>query len=124
MAQVTVRINGYSYVVGCEDGQEPHLLLMAAQVDSRVESIKAIGGNSGEPRLLLLASLLLADELHDTRNEVEALLVAVHEEGHAEQLRARIAQRPRPPKSDAEAVARVSRLASKAEQIANGLEEA
>ncbi len=118
MAQVTVRINGYSYVVGCEDGQEPHLLLMAAQVDSRVESIKAIGGNSGEPRLLLLASLLLADELHDTRNEVEALRV------EAEQLRARIAQRPRPPKSDAEAVARVSRLASKAEQIANGLEEA
>ena len=62
MAQVTVRINGYSSVVGCEDGQEPHLLLMAAQVDSRVESIKAIGGNSGEPRLLLLASLLLAAE--------------------------------------------------------------
>ena len=28
---------------------------MAAQVDNRVDSIKALGGNSGEVRLLLLA---------------------------------------------------------------------
>ncbi|OYV49576.1 MAG: cell division protein ZapA, partial [Acidocella sp. 20-58-15] len=25
MAQVTIRINGFAYTVGCEDGQEPHL---------------------------------------------------------------------------------------------------
>jgi cell division protein ZapA len=32
MAQVTVKINGYSYTVGCEDGQEAHLQAMASQV--------------------------------------------------------------------------------------------
>ena len=48
MAQVTVKVNGYTYTVGCEDGQELHLQAMATQVDSRVESIKALGGNSGE----------------------------------------------------------------------------
>ncbi len=70
MAQVTVKINGYTYTVGCEDGQEPHLQAMAAQVDTRVESIKAIGGNSGESRLLVLAALLMADEIHDLRVEM------------------------------------------------------
>ena len=67
MAQVTVKINGYAYTVGCEDGQEPHLLAMAEQVESRIESIKALGGHSGEARLLVMAALLMADELHDMR---------------------------------------------------------
>ena len=71
MAQVTVKINGYTYTVGCEDGQEEHLNAMSAQVESRVESIKALGSQSGEARLLVLASLLMADELHDLRAEIE-----------------------------------------------------
>ncbi|MGH7081522.1 MAG: cell division protein ZapA [Acetobacteraceae bacterium] len=67
MAEVSVRINGYVYTVGCEDGQEAHLQAMAAEVDGRITSIKAVGAQSGEARLLMLASLLLADELHDMR---------------------------------------------------------
>lgn len=69
MAQVTVRINGYAYAVGCEDGQEPHLQSMAQQVERRIERIKAIGGQSGEARLLALAALLMADELYDLAAE-------------------------------------------------------
>lgn len=70
MAQLTVRINGYAYTVGCEDGQEPHLIAMADQVEQRINSIKALGGQSGESRLLMLAGLLMADELHDLREEL------------------------------------------------------
>ena len=40
---------------------------MAADIEQRINSIKAIGGQSGEARLLMLAALLLADELHDLR---------------------------------------------------------
>ncbi len=72
MAQVTIRINGYAYMVGCEDGQEEHLEQMAAEIEQRIASIKSIGGQSGEARLLMLASLLLADELHDTRAALAA----------------------------------------------------
>ena len=43
MAQVTLRINGYSYLVGCEDGQERHLQAMGDAVQSRIDSIKALG---------------------------------------------------------------------------------
>jgi cell division protein ZapA len=67
MAQVTIRINGFAYIVGCEDGQEAHLEQMAAEIEQRISSIKSIGGQSGEARLLMLAALLLADELHDLR---------------------------------------------------------
>jgi cell division protein ZapA len=73
MAQLTVKLNGYAYNVGCEDGQEAHLQEMARQVEQRIESIKALGGQSGESRLLLLAALLMADELHDTAIELASL---------------------------------------------------
>ena len=110
MAQVTVKINGYSYTVGCEDGQEQHLMAMAEQVESRIESIKKLGGSSGEARLLVLTALLLADEIHDMRIEMEAVRAAA----------------PNPPaapaKSDAETNRRIRKLAVRAEQIAADLE--
>ncbi len=113
MAQVTVKINGFTYTVGCEDGQEAHLQAMAAQVDNRIDSLKALGGNSGEVRLLLLAGLLLADEIHDIRIEMEALRKAA-------------GRPPRPagkPEADAEMAKRLGKLAARAEQIAATLEQ-
>lgn len=70
MGQVTVRVGGYTHPVSCEDGQEGHLIALAADVDRRVSSIRAMGGQFGESRLLLLAALLLADEIHDLRVEL------------------------------------------------------
>ncbi|MBB5694853.1 cell division protein ZapA [Muricoccus pecuniae] len=70
MGQVTVRVGGYSHPVSCEDGQEAHLVALAAEVDRRVASVRTMGGSYGESRLLLLASLLLADEVHDLKVEL------------------------------------------------------
>jgi cell division protein ZapA len=113
MAQVTVKINGYGYGVGCEDGQESHLQSMAAQVDSRVESIKALGGNSGESRLLVLAALLMADEIHDLRVEMENLrnnrALKKDAKGGAD-------------KPDTDLLRKIGRLAVRAEEIADGME--
>jgi len=107
MAQVTIRINGYAYTVGCEDGQETHLEQMAADIEQRISSIKAIGGQSGEARLLMLAALLLADELHDTRSAQKANLASAAT-----------------PKSDPEQSAKLRRLAARAEEIAADLADA
>jgi len=107
--QVNVRINGYSYTVGCEDGQEQHLVAMAREVENRVDSIKALGGQSGEARLLVLAALLMADELHDLRVEADALRAS--------------SARPARARGDGEAAARrMAKLAARAEQIAGELE--
>jgi cell division protein ZapA len=105
MAQVTIRINGYAYTVGCEDGQEQHLERMAAEIEQRISSIKAIGGQSGEARLLMLAALLLADELHDTKTSIAAAP-------------------PAPAAPDAEKRAKLRRLAARAEEIAADLTDA
>lgn len=114
MAQVTIRINGYAYTVGCEDGQEAHLQAMAQQVESRIDSIKAIGGNSGEARLLVLAALLMADEIHDLRIEMDSLRALAAKAGK---------QDPKPAKSDPELARKLGRLAVRAEQIAAGMEQ-
>jgi cell division protein ZapA len=112
LAQVTLKINGFTYTVGCEDGQEAHLQAMAAQVDNRIDSLKALGGNSGEIRLLLLAGLLLADEIHDIRIEMEALRKAAGRPPRAAGK----------PEADAEMAKRLGKLATRAEQIAATLE--
>ncbi len=106
MAQLTVKINGYAYTVGCEDGQERHLMQMAADVESRIDSIKALGGQSGEARLLVLASLLMADELHDLRQTLQNLKTEL----------------ARQPKAELDAKIRLARLADKAEEIADDME--
>jgi cell division protein ZapA len=115
MAQVSVKVNGYVYNVGCEDGQEPHLLAMSQQVESRIDSIKALGGITGETQLLLLASLLMADEIHDLKIELETLRSL-----GPKAARAKAADGEK--KSDPELGRRLGRLAVRAEQIADGLE--
>ncbi|MGE4482398.1 cell division protein ZapA [Acidocella sp.] len=105
MAQVTIRINGYAYTVGCEDGQEDHLAKMAEEIEQRISSIKAIGGQSGEARLLMLAALLLADELYDLKHGGGANAQPV----------------PPPAKADGERRARLRRVAARAEEIASDM---
>ena len=63
MAQVDVAINGKSYKIACDDGQEDHLLQLAANVDGRVQRLVESVGQVGDARLLVMACLLISDEL-------------------------------------------------------------
>ncbi len=107
MGQVTVRVGGYSHPVSCEDGQEGHLVTLAAEVDKRVNSIKAMGGQFGEARLLLLAALLLADEVHD-------LKVAIAQQRSGQPM-PQLAQDPK-------LAERLARIAERIEGIAQNLD--
>ena len=69
MAQVSLQINGYGYILGCADGEEEHLRALAADLDRRIDEIKASTGPTGEARMLLMAALVLSDELHDLREQ-------------------------------------------------------
>lgn len=71
MAQVSLQINGYAYILGCADGEEQHLFALAADLDRRIQEIKASTGPGGEARLLLMAALMLSDELHDLRSYLQ-----------------------------------------------------
>jgi cell division protein ZapA len=109
VGQVTVRVGGYTHPVSCEDGQEGHLVALAAEVDKRVGSIKAMGGQFGESRLLLLASLLLADEVHDLKAAV---------------AQAKSAPAAAPPGDDPRLAERLARIADRIEAIAANLDRA
>ena len=111
MAQVTIRINGYAYTVGCEDGQEEHLQAMAEAVERRMETVKKLGSQSGETRMLVLAALLMADELHD--------LAAAGAEANA---RAEAAAASALSQAPGVAPAELRLLADRAEDIAERLE--
>ena len=63
MAQVSIRINGRSYDIACDDGQEDRIHALASYVDERVKEISDAVGQIGEQRLLVMTSLLIADEL-------------------------------------------------------------
>jgi cell division protein ZapA len=83
MAQVSLQINGYGYILGCADGEEGHLRALATDLDRRIDEIKASTGPSGEARLLLMAALVLSDELHDLREQASQGQPAQPENGAA-----------------------------------------
>ncbi len=66
MAQVEIEINGRNYSIACDDGQEGHLSELGGLVNDKVSSLIASAGQIGDTRLLLMASLLLADDLADS----------------------------------------------------------
>jgi len=72
VAQVDVAINGRNYRVACDDGQEDHLRQLAEYVDRRVMELVESVGQIGEARLVVMVSLLIADELSESFASLEA----------------------------------------------------
>lgn len=71
MGQVTVSINDRRYEIACDDGQEAHLTRLSRYIDKRVAELVASVGQIGDARLLVMASLLIADELSEVYTELE-----------------------------------------------------
>lgn len=67
MAQVTLAVGGRRYELACRDGEEAHLLDLAALIDRKANEAGRVVGVTNEGRQLLMAALLLADELTDLR---------------------------------------------------------
>ena len=73
MGQVTVQINDRAYTVACGDGEEAHLRDLAAHIGQHVSDLASEVGQVGETRLLLMASLLISDELFDAKARIAVL---------------------------------------------------
>jgi cell division protein ZapA len=73
MSEVTVTINGRTYKMSCDDGQERHLLGLAGHVGRHVESLKEHVGQVGDTRLLLMAAIMVADEFGEANRRIDAL---------------------------------------------------
>jgi cell division protein ZapA len=63
MPLVEVIVNGREYQIGCDIGQEDRLRELANMFDKRVQVLTKSVGQVGDARLMLMAGLVLADEL-------------------------------------------------------------
>lgn len=79
MGQVSVTLNHRTYRLACNDGEEARLTELARDVKARVENLAREFGQPGDDRILLMAAVLLADELMDLREAHEAMLAAAAE---------------------------------------------
>ena len=73
MSQVSVTINGRQFRMACEDGQEPHLVDLARELDSRISGLRTKFGEIGDTRLTVMAALTVADELAEASLRVTRL---------------------------------------------------
>jgi cell division protein ZapA len=111
MAQVVVTVNGRAYTLGCDDGEEEHVLHLGKYIDTRLAELIAHVGQVGEARLLLMVSLVLSDELLNTQDQTRKL------RGEVDQLRQSLLNW----RDDEESV---NRLIGRLEDIATQLENA
>lgn len=63
MGQVNIDINGRSYGIACDDGEEGHIAALGDELAGRVKQLADAVGQVGDARLLVMAGLLLSDEL-------------------------------------------------------------
>jgi cell division protein ZapA len=112
LAQVGVAINGRTYQIACDDGQEEHLKQLATYVDKRVAELIAAVGQVGDMRLLVMTALILADELSEMADDLAKLRAG--QDGKPAETRA----------NDAVLATSLDTLAEKLESIAERLERA
>jgi cell division protein ZapA len=94
VAEIDVTINGRAYQITCDDGQEDHIAELAQFVDRKVGELVASVGQVGDARLLVMVSLMIADELAEAYaalDEAAELGQGVHTEAQSAESRAAMA---------------------------------
>ena len=119
MSQVNVMVNGRSYMMSCDDGQEQHLLDLGKLFNEKVTELAGALGQVGDARLHLIAGILIADELADARKEMAELKVKMGQlaetiDGHQEKLGS----------TEATQAEMIIQLAEQVEMVASRLQEA
>jgi cell division protein ZapA len=79
MGQVSVTLNGRTYRLECGAGEEAHLIALSKYLASHMETMKHKFGQVGDDRLILMASLMVTDELWEARRQLQELKVAMAE---------------------------------------------
>jgi cell division protein ZapA len=109
MGQISIQVNGRNYDIACDDGEEEHVQRLGRYVDEKLAELVSRMGQVGDSRLLVMAALLIADELSDTYGKLEKM------RGGAENGASQ---------TNGETVKSITMLAERIDNIAAGLERA
>jgi len=118
MAHVTVTLNGRQYRMACEDGEEDHLTQLAAEFDQRIEKLRGSFGEIGDNRLLVMAALMVSDELADANGRISSL-----EQDMAGLQDARLNAAGRSQATQAAVAAALNAAAERIERVTRGLNQ-
>ncbi|WP_136441518.1 cell division protein ZapA [Pacificoceanicola onchidii] len=81
--EVPIKIGGRTFEVACQKGEEQFLLSAAALLDAEAQVLVEQIGRMPEPRMLLMAGLMLADKtagLEERLSEAEDRIAALKSE--------------------------------------------
>ena len=79
MPEITVNINDQNYAIVCDPGEENHLKQLSSKIDTKVRELTGRFGKIGETRLMVMAALLIADEVQDLNSNLEKGIQKIEE---------------------------------------------
>ncbi len=126
MPEVTIEIGGRNFDVACQEGEEHYLKAAAAMLNEEATVLTSQIGRIPEPRMLLMAGLMLADKtagLQDRLREMERRLA----ETDAELNKLRTAPAPEPERVEVPVVPdavsdALAEIAARAEALADAVD--
>jgi cell division protein ZapA len=118
MPEVNVEINGRKYRMACEEGQEPHLNMLADTFNRKIDTLKESFGEIGDSRLTVMAGIAALDELYERQGEIERLKQNV-----AELSRAGAAMASETEELEKKFTRQLAEAARKIESIATAIDE-
>lgn len=113
MAKVQIEINGRRYAIGCDEGQEDHVMRLARYFDEHVKRLASSVGQIGDQRLFLMGALIVADEMNELKVRLDK---AEAEIARLSDIRAQAALDPTPVTALDGAAGRLEALAARLEQ--------
>lgn len=114
MAQVNVTIDGKTYRMACDEGQEAHLESLGVKFDRYVSHLKEGFGEIGDNRLTVMAGIMVMDELVELQKRVKGI------ESELETLRrTRDEALSKADKNDSVLTGALSEMAVRLEQLAS-----
>lgn len=70
MAVVTITIRNNPYQIACDNGQEKHVLQMAASLDKRLTTLASALGKGNDNLLLVMVALMMEDEITELKKSL------------------------------------------------------
>lgn len=127
MPEVKIEIGGRQFEVACQEGEEHYLHSAAAMLDIEASTLTSQIGRLPEPRMLLMAGLMLADKTAGVQDKLKTRDARIAE---LEQEIARLSAMPTPepervevPVVPAFVTDSLAELAARAESLAGALED-
>lgn len=122
MAEVNLTIDGRSYPVACDDGQERRLMQLGSYVDQRMREA-SVSGSSNKVQAMVLASLMLADEVFDVSEKLAQARETIQNSPPTNESDSKIEYQGLSPNDEQNVINLIGQMASKVEKLTSRIQK-